>query len=168
MIKGIEPFHLRPTLQYLFKQYAMNNNDRIYTLAQLTGCQQPTWAVLLAIIGLIAIAVGTLLPILNVKISPSAAGSWWKYVYAAGALCFLVGKLFSPYTGEHPRIKRLFRIEAWSAVFFCVAAFFLFYNGNVTRDSWAFTLAGGALLIFTTIQIPRVVKKELKKSKSSK
>ena len=88
---------------------------------------------------------------------------WWKYVYAAGAACFLAGKLLSPYTGTHPRIKRLYRIESWSAVFFCVAAFFLFYNGNVSRDSWAFTLAGGALLIFTTIAIPRVANKELKK-----
>lgn len=145
-----------------------DNNDRTYTKAQLFGRPQRTWVVALATIGLIAIAVGTLLPILNVKLSPAAAGTWWKYVYAAGALCFLTGKLLSPYTGEHPRIKRLFRIEAWSAVFFCVAAFFLFYNGNVTRDSWAFTLAGGVLLIFTTIQIPRVVNRELKKTKSQK
>ena len=142
----------------------MNDNDRTYTLSQLVGRPQRAWVVVLATVGLIAIAVGTLLPILNVNVSPAVAGTWWKYVYAGGAVCFLIGKLLSPYTGEHPRIKRLFRIEAWSAVFFCVAAFFLFYNGNVTRDSWAFTLAGGALLIFTTIQIPRVVKKELKKS----
>ena len=117
----------------------------------------------LAIVGLLAIAAGTLLPILNVTVAPGAAGTWWKYVYAAGAVCFLAGKLLSPYTGIHPRIKRLYRIESWSAVFFCVAAFFLFYNGNVSRDSWAFTLAGGALLVFTTIAIPRVANKELKK-----
>ena len=122
-----------------------------------------TWCVVLAIVGLLAIAAGTLLPILNVTVAPGAAGMWWKYVYAAGAACFLAGKLLSPYTGTHPRIKRLYRIESWSAVFFCVAAFFLFYNGNVSRDSWAFTLAGGALLIFTTIAIPRVANKELKK-----
>ena len=134
-----------------------------YTLDELAGRQQPAWAVVMALIGLLAIAAGTLLPILNVQLEPQAVGQWWKYVYAGGAVCFLVGKLLSPYTGEHPRIKRLFRIEAWSAVFFCVAAFFLFYNGNVTRDSWAFTLAGGALLVFTTIAIPRVANKELKK-----
>ncbi len=122
-----------------------------------------TWCMALAIVGLLAIAAGTLLPILNVAVAPGAAGTWWKYVYAAGAVCFLAGKLLSPYTGIHPRIKRLYRIESWSAVFFCVAAFFLFYNGNVSRDSWAFTLAGGALLVFTTIAIPRVANKELKK-----
>ena len=81
---------------------------------------------------------------------------------AAGAVLFLAGKLMCPYTGKHPRIRRLYRIESWSGIFFCVAAFFLFYNGEYTRDSWAFTLAGGVLLVFTTIAIPRVVKKELK------
>ncbi len=134
-----------------------------YTKEELMGKAPRTWCVVLAIVGLLAIAAGTLLPILNVTVAPGAAGMWWKYVYAAGAACFLAGKLLSPYTGTHPRIKRLYRIESWSAVFFCVAAFFLFYNGNVSRDSWAFTLAGGALLIFTTIAIPRVANKELKK-----
>jgi hypothetical protein len=73
-----------------------------------------------------------------------------------------------PYTGKHPRIRRLYRIESWSGIFFCVAAFFLFYNGEYTRDSWAFTLAGGVLLVFTTIAIPRVVKKELKNNSTSR
>lgn len=136
-----------------------------YTKEELIGRPPKMWCVALATIGLLAIAAGTLLPILNVTVAPGTAGSWWKYVYAAGALCFLIGKLLSPYTGKHPRIKRLYRIESWSAVFFCVAAFFLFYNGNVSRDSWAFTLAGGALLVFTTIAIPRVANKELKKNK---
>ena len=146
----------------------MKENDKSYTLEQLTGRPQRTWAVVIATVGLVAIAIGTLLPILNVHTSTAVAGTWWKYVYAGGALCYLIGKLFCPYTGEHPRIKRLFRIEAWSAVFFCVAAFFLFYNGNVSRDSWAFTLAGGVLLIFTSIQIPRVMKRELKKTNNQK
>ena len=97
-------------------------------------------------------------------IAYGAAGLWWKCLYAGGAVLFLVAKLFSPYKGSHPRIKRLSRIETWSALFFCAAAFFLFYNGNVCRDSWAFTIAGGFLLAFTTIAIPRVVNKELKKN----
>lgn len=137
-------------------------DDKTYTLAQLTGRSPKGWVVVLAVAGLLEIAVGTFMPVFNVHFGSAAVGTWWKYVYAGGALCYLAGKILSPYTGEHPRIKRLFRIEAWSAVFFCVAAFFLFYNGGVTRDSWAFTLAGGVLLVFTTIQIPRVIKKELK------
>lgn len=134
-----------------------------YTLEELQGKAPSTAMAVLAMVGLLTIAVGTLLPVFSVKIGPEAMG-WWKYVYAAGALCFLVGKLFSPYTGTHPRVKRLYRIEAWSAVFFCVAAFFLFWGEDTLRDVWAFTLAGGALLIFTTIAIPRVIKKELNKN----
>lgn len=137
-----------------------------YTLDQLTGRPLKTWTVILALAGLLGIAVGTMLPIINVQMGPQAIGIWWKYIYAAGALMFLIGKLFNRYTGIHPRIRRLYRIESWSAIFFCVAAFFLFYNGTYSRDSWAFTLAGGALLVFTTISIPRVVKKELKNNSS--
>lgn len=116
----------------------------------------------LGIIGLLGIATGTMLPMLGV-LSGSGIG-WWKYVYAGGAACFLVSKFFTPYTGIHPRVKRLMRIESWSAIFFCVAAFFMFYNGTVSRDSWAFTLAGGALLVFTTLSIPRTINKELNRS----
>ena len=134
-----------------------------YTLEELQGKAPSTAMVILATVGLLTIALGTLLPIFGVKLGPQAVG-WWKYVYAAGALCFLVGKLFSPYTGTHPRVKRLYRIESWSAVFFCVAAFFLFWGTDTLRVVWAFTLAGGALLIFTTIALPRVIKKELKRN----
>lgn len=144
------------------------DNRQHYTLEQLQGKAPSAAMVILATLGLLTIAVGTLLPVFAVKIGPQAV-SWWKYVYAAGALCFLAGKLFSPYTGTHPRIKRLYRIESWSAVFFCVAAFFLFWNGAETmRDVWAFTLAGGTLLIFTTIAIPRTIRKELKRNDSEK
>ena len=140
--------------------------EKRYTIDEMIGPKPPMWAVVVGIVGLLAIAVATLMPILNVLIAYGAAGLWWKCLYAGGAVLFLVAKLFSPYKGSHPRIKRLYRIEGWSAVFFCVAAFFLFYNGNVSRDSWAFTLAGGILLVFTTISIPRVANKELKKGEN--
>lgn len=137
--------------------------QRKYTLDQMLGKKPAIWKVLMATVGLLAVAIGTLLPILNVLVAYGAAGVWWKYLYAVGAGIFLIAKLITPYTGEHPRIKRLYRIESWSAIFFCVAAFFLFYNGNVSRDSWAFTLAGGVLLVFTTIAIPRTVNRELRR-----
>ena len=66
-----------------------------YTLDQLTGRSPKTWTVILAITGLLGIAVGTMLPIINVQMGPQAIGIWWKYIYAAGALMFLVGKLFN-------------------------------------------------------------------------
>ena len=102
--------------------------ERKYTLDQMLGPRPAAWKVVMATVGLLAVAVATLMPILNVLITYGAAGTWWKYLFAAGALLFLAGKLLSPYRGEHPRIRRLYRIESWSAIFFCVAAFFLFYN----------------------------------------
>lgn len=137
--------------------------QKTYTLEELTGRQPATWAVVLATAGLLGILAGVLLPLLDTRFFNGALG-WWKYVYAGGALCFLAAKFFTPYTGTHPRIKRLYRIESWSAIFFCVAAFFLFYNGQTTRDSFAFTLAGGALLVFTTIAIPSTTRKELRRA----
>ena len=98
--------------------------ERKYTLDQMLGPRPAAWKVVMATVGLLAVAVATLMPILNVLITYGAAGTWWKYLFAAGALLFLAGKLLSPYRGEHPRIRRLYRIESWSAIFFCVAAFF--------------------------------------------
>lgn len=142
-------------------------NEKYYTREELTGREPKAVMTVLGIVGLLGIAVGTMLPMIGVFTSPGAV-AWWKYVYAGGAACFLVSKFFTPYTGSHPRIKRLMRIESWSAIFFCVAAFFIFYNGAVTRDAWAFTLAGGALLIFTSLSIPRTVNKELRRSEEAK
>ena len=97
--------------------------ERKYTLDQMLGPRPAAWKVVMATVGLLAVAVATLMPILNVLITYGAAGTWWKYLFAAGALLFLAGKLLSPYRGEHPRIRRLYRIESLSAIFFCVAAF---------------------------------------------
>lgn len=136
-----------------------NTEGHKYTRDEVLGKAPHTSLVIIGMLGLLGIAVGTLLPIFNVY-SPGTV-TWWKWVYAGGAALYLIAKFFSPYTGSVPRIKRLYRIESWSAIFFAVAAFFIFYNGNMTRDVWAFTLAGGALLIFTSISIPRAAKKAL-------
>ena len=79
----------------------------------------------------------------------------YPYVYIAGALILLVSRLFQ----KHPktddlRLRRLYRLEVWVAVIFCVAAFFLFYPGAALRDWIAFTLAGAALQAYTSIAIP--------------
>ena len=80
----------------------------------------------------------------------------YKYVFTAGAVVLLLVRLFTPYRGNDLRLKRLHRIETWSAIFFCAAAFFLFYSGSEgqLRDWIAFTLAGAAIQIFTSIAIP--------------
>lgn len=107
-------------------------------------------------VGLLLIAAGVVLPFFQ-----GIDGQLYKWLYTAGAVLNIIGRLFTQYKGKSLRLKRLYRIEGWSAVFFCVAAFFLFYPpGNNLRDVLAFTLAGGAIQIYTSIMIPRAAQKE--------
>lgn len=107
--------------------------------------------------GMLLIVAGTVIPVFRLE-TPI-----YKYIYAAGALLLLVSRIFTPYKGNNDRLKRLYRIESWSAIFFCVAAFFLFYETTTARDWLAFTLAGGAIQIYTSIMIPRTAAKARKK-----
>ena len=107
------------------------------------------------IVGMLLIVAGILIPLFTMSVE----NPLFRYIYAAGALLTLIGRAFSPYKGANLRLKRLVRIEAWASIFFCVGAFFLFYPPhNPVRDTLAFTLAGGAIQIYTSIMIPRVQK----------
>lgn len=119
---------------------------------------------ILSTLALLMIVAGTLIPIFqgHQGIAYVNQSRIFSYIYGAGALLLLVTKFMTPYTGNVVRVKRLYRIETWSAVCFCVATFFLFYNPDTTRDWLAFTLAGGALLVFTSIMIPRAINKALR------
>lgn len=113
------------------------------------------------IIGLLAIAVGVLIPIMT----NNPFGDTFRYVYSAGAVLTLLARLFepAPEAGTHIRIKRLLRLESWSALLFCVAAFFAFYSAPQLRDWLAFTLAGAAIQIYCTIALSIVSAKLAKK-----
>lgn len=131
-------------------------------LDDVTGPKShPLWNVA-AILGMLLIAAGTLIPILSARyaiyrdIPPT-----FKYIYAAGALMILIARLFNTYKGKIVRLKRLRRIETWSGVFFCAAAFFLFYEPDTTRNWIAFTLAGAAIQLYASFMIPRTIRKAL-------
>ncbi len=109
--------------------------------------------------GMILLAAGLLLPLMGYN------SHVYKWIFAAGALFTLVGRLFNRYDGPVLRVKRLYRLEVWSSVFFCVAAFFMFYPYGTGRDSLAFVLAGGLILVYTSIMIPRTLAKESRSSK---
>lgn len=106
-------------------------------------------------IGMLLVAAGTVMPLLMQGIGSDL----YKYVYGGGALMLLIGRIFTTYKGDNLRLKRLYRIEGWSAIFFCVAVFFMFYEDASSRDWIAFTLAGGAIQIYTSIMIPRTIAK---------
>lgn len=105
--------------------------------------------------GLLLIMAGTLLPLIRLE------DTIYPYIYSAGALIALTGQLVAPsYRGTIDRIIRLGRIQVWSCIAFCVGAFFMWYNPMQSRDWLAFTLAGGVLLVYTTVAIPHTLKKE--------
>lgn len=106
-------------------------------------------------IGLLLIVAGTVMPILCV------ATDAWKYIYGSGALILIIGRLLTPApAGVSLRVKRLCRLETWSALLFCVATFFMFYPGAGNSDWLAFTLAGGVIQAYTSIMIPRAMRRE--------
>lgn len=111
----------------------------------------------LLIVGLLMVAAGVLMPILSGNFS----GDAFRYVFAAGAALTLLARLFQapPPQGTHIRIRRMLRLESWSALFFCVAAFFAFYNRTAARDWLAFTLAGAAIQVYCAIALPIVIRK---------
>lgn len=113
-----------------------------------------TPAMLATIIGLILVMAGTALPLLRLD------SEIYRYIFSAGAILVVVGRLFMPYKGPSLRIKRLCRLEVWSGLFFCAAAFFMFWKGADPTDWIAFTLAGAAIQIYTSIMIPRTRRKE--------
>ncbi len=114
----------------------------------VAGLSPRIWSVIVNS-GLLLVAVGTLLPMFG------TGQSVYRWIYGAGALISLLGRFGTQYGGPELRLRRLSRIEMWASVFFCVAAFFMFYPGAGGRDWLAFTIAGGAILIYTSIMIPR-------------
>ena len=108
--------------------------------------------------GLIIIAIAVALPFFQ---GPDSM--LYRYVFTVGAGLLVVGRIFTPYQGNVLRVKRLYRIQTWSAVFFCFAAFFMFYN-LASRDWLAFTLAGAVLQAYASIAIPAAERKAAEKS----
>jgi len=132
------------------------------TAQDITGPRQPRLWTALATVGLLAVMAGTLMPIINfIMYHAPLQSPAFKYVYAAGAVVLLVSKIMSPYKGKSLRVKRLYRLETWTPILFCAGVFFLFYEEE-TRDWIAFTLAGGALMAYTSIMIPIAMRKELR------
>lgn len=135
-----------------------NKNREAGGVDPVTGKQPSRIALWGMTLGMLLIVAGTLSPLMGGHVS------LYRWIYGAGALLLLVIRIFTPYTGKALRIKRLYRIESWAALFFCVATFFMFYQPGIMRDWLVFTLAGGAIQIYTSIMIPLVVKKESAKN----
>lgn len=110
-----------------------------------------TFITLLLIAGLLLLAVGIVLPLFT-----GLQFVAFRFIYCSGACLLLIARLFSPYQGDNIRLKRLHRLEVWSALIFCVGGFFLFYDHGTFQEALAFTLAGAIVQIYATIMIPIV------------
>ncbi len=106
---------------------------------------------ILLIIGLSALAVGILLPILTNNIYSYT----FRYIFAVGAALTIIARLFGPSApqGTDIRVRRLLRLEQWSALLYCVAAFFVFYSAPMLRDWLAFTMAGAAIQVYVSLAL---------------
>ncbi len=100
---------------------------------------------LLGSLGLLIIAIGVVIPIIEGGFPESPL---YKWLYTAGAAVCLVASLFNKApAGAELRVRRWTRIEGWSSLFFCAGAFFLWFPGSTVRDWLAFTLAGAVIRI---------------------
>lgn len=112
---------------------------------------------ILTYVGLIAIAVAMVFPLFT---GPQSL--IYKIIYTAGAAMTLIGRVFTRYDGPDVlRVRRLFRIQTWSAIFFAAAAFFMWYSKTPT-DWLAFTLAGGLIQCYVSLVLPRAYKNATK------
>lgn len=123
----------------------------------------------LATFGLILVAVGLIAPFV------SADNPGWltafKYIYAAGALCYFSARLVASLgKDESVRVRRLRRMEMWAGMCFMVAAFFWFYNTaklggymlsfKAMQETVVFTLAGAVIQIISSWMLASALRKE--------
>lgn len=112
--------------------------------------------------GFAVIAAAMAIPIIA---GPSHDVSWFRYLFAAGALIMLVCSLLSPNKHTDTRLRRLQRLQGWSSIFFCAAVFFMFWPGASMRDWVAFTLAGAFLRGYSAIAMAARQNKLMKEGK---
>ncbi len=114
-------------------------------------------------LGLLTILAAAALPLLRM------ANDIFGYIYAAGAAMLLIGRFLTlPSKDEPLRLRRLGRMEIWSALIFVAGAVFIFLPQGAGNDWLAFTMAGGVLTIYTSIMIPRERRKEATQKKPRK
>lgn len=105
--------------------------------------------------------------------------SVFKWIYAAGALIYVVARVVivnDP--SDSMRLRRLRRLEFWAGVAFMLAAAFWFYEEQhlgpyagplaVMRNTILFTLVGAAIQVIASWMIVSRTKKEQNEAAESK
>lgn len=105
--------------------------------------------------------------------------SVFKWIYAAGALIYVVARVVNVNDpGDSMRLRRLRRLEFWAGVAFMLAAAFWFYEEQhlgpyagplaVMRNTILFTLVGAAIQVIASWMIVSRTKKEQDMATESK
>lgn len=111
---------------------------------------------LLVLLGLLMMIVMAITPLFTNHLFNIELMRW---IYAAGALIVLLGRLIDIYRGSSLRLKRLHTILVFSALLYCASASMMFiYEGT---SNWiAFLLAGVIIQLYASWMIEREQKKE--------
>ena len=110
---------------------------------------------LISIIALLLIMAATVIPFTSLSYyAPVTHFALWRYIYALGAIVFLLTRILAGNPFTELRLKRLQRMQFWAGATFCVAAFFIFYMPQA-NDWIAFTLAAAVLQAYSTFMISR-------------
>lgn len=130
----------------------------------------------IASVGMLLICAGLMIPLFNLT-DPSALTPF-KWIYAAGTICYIVARVYSAAgRNESVRLRRLRRMEFWAGVCFMIGAAFWFYQQQhlgpnagplaVINNTILFTLAGAVIQIIASWLIYSAEKKKSEKKDKS-
>lgn len=107
----------------------------------------------IANLGMFVILVAIAIPLLSLY------NSFYRFIFTAGAFLTFIGRIITPRLKESSlRVRRLHRMQLWSAILFCASAAAMFYPGLRPTDWLAFTIAGAVLQAYASIMLPRAMK----------
>ena len=117
----------------------------------MTQNKRTNIANIMVIVGMILMIVMAVTPLL---VNHQLNMEWMRWIFIAGALIVLVGRLIDIYRGPSLRLKRLHVILVFSALLYCASGSMMFiFQGT---NNWiAFLLAGVMVQLYASWMIDR-------------
>ena len=117
----------------------------------MTQNKRTNIANILVIVGMIMMIVMAVTPLL---VNHQLNMEWMRWIFIAGALIVLVGRLIDIYRGPSLRLKRLHVILLFSALLYCASGSMMFILQG-TNNWIAFLLAGVMVQLYASWMIDR-------------
>ena len=117
----------------------------------MTQNKRTNIANILVIVGMIMMIVMAVTPLL---VNHQLNMEWMRWIFIAGALIVLVGRLIDIYRGPSLRLKRLHVILVFSALLYCASGSMMFILQG-TNNWIAFLLAGVMVQLYASWMIDR-------------